>query len=99
MCRVISIYSLSSKTEHVDDDIVVLERILLAEIAIIFAIPKATGRHVEPTITLLQDNHVRSEFQVLVNLLQKFDDDFTGIVAPLLGLLRIVVARLELPKD
>ena len=83
--------SLSGKAENIDDDIVVLERILFTEIAVIFAVPEATCAHVESAVALLQDDHVGREFQVLVNFLEKFDDYFTGVVAPLLSFLRVVV--------
>ena len=45
----------------------------------------------ESAVALLQDDHVGREFQVLVNFLEKFDDYFTGVVAPLLSFLRVVV--------
>ena len=79
--------SLSRKPENIDDDIVVFERILLAEIAIIFAVPEATCTHVEAPVALLEDDHVSREFKILVYLLKKLDDYFTGIVAPLLSFL------------
>ena len=91
--------SLSRKPKNIDDDIVVFERILLAEIAIIFAVPEATCAHVETTVALLEDDHVSREFKILVYLLKKLDDYFTGIVAPLLRLLRIIIACLKLSKD
>ena len=53
----------------------------------------------ESAVALLQDDHVGSEFQVLVNFLEQFDDYFAGIVAPLLCFLRVIVARLELSKN
>ena len=95
----VTIGSLSSESENIDDDIVVLERILFAEVAIIFAVPEATCTHMEAAVTLLQDNHVSSELKILVNFLQKFDDYFAGIVAPFLRLLRIIIACLKLSKD
>lgn len=87
--------SLSGKTENIDNDIVVFEGIFLTEVTIIFRIPKATCTHVESTISLLQDNHVSSKFQVLVNLLQQFNDHFACIIAPFLGFLWIVISWLE----
>ena len=50
--------SLSGETEDIDDDIVVLEGILLAKIAVIFTVPEATRTHMETTVTLLQNYHV-----------------------------------------
>ena len=82
LCR-----SLSCKPENIDDDVVIFERILLAEIAIVFAVPEATCTHVEATVALLEDDHVGCELEILVDLLKKFDDYFTGIVAPLLRFL------------
>ena len=61
--------SLSGEPENIDDDIVVLEGILFAEVAIIFAVPEATCTHMEAAVTLLQDNHVGSELEILVNFL------------------------------
>ena len=91
--------SLSGKAENIDDDIVVFEGILLAEIAIVFAVPEATCAHVESAVALLQDDHVGRELEILVHLLEKLDDYFARVVAPLLRLLRVIVARLELPED
>ena len=76
--------SLSGKTEYINDDIIILEWIFLTEITIIFAVPEAARTHVKSTITLLQNYHVGCEFQILVNFLEQFDDDLTGIIAPLL---------------
>ena len=90
---------MSGEAEHVNDHVVVLEGILLAKIAVIFAIPEAACAHVETTIALLKNYHVRCELKIFVDLLQQFDNHFRCIVAPLLGLLRVVVARFELPKD
>ena len=53
--------SLSGEPEDVDDDVVVLEGVLLAEITVVLAVPEAAGTHVESTVALLKNNHVRSE--------------------------------------
>ena len=84
--------SLSGETEDIDDHVVVFEGILLTKITIIFAVPEATGTHVESTVALLQDNHVCCELKIFIDLLQKLDNYLTGVVAPLLSFLRIVVA-------
>ena len=54
-CMAISIVhvSLSGKTEYVDDDVVVLEGVLLAKIAVILGVPEAACAHVESAISLL----------------------------------------------
>ena len=88
--------SLSCESEDVNDDVVVLEGVLLAKIAVVLAVPEATGTHVESAVTLLENNHVGSELQVLVDFLEQLDDDLAGVIAPLLGLLRVVGPRLEL---
>lgn len=90
---------MSGEAKDVDDHVVVFERVLLAKIAIVFAVPEATGAHVESAVSLLKNYHVRSELQILVHLLQKLDNHFTRVIAPFLRFLRVVVARLELPKD
>ena len=82
--------SLSCKAKHIDNYVVVLEWILLAKVSIVFGIPEATRAHVETAITLLQDDHISSELEVLIDFLEQLDDDFTGVVAPFLRLLRVI---------
>ena len=90
-----SICSLSSKTENINNHVVVFKRILFTEIAIILWIPKAACTHVESTVTFLKNNHVSSKLQILIDLLQEFDDNFTCVITPFLGLLGIVISTFE----
>tara|TARA_B110000977_G_C10877057_1_gene415944 strand:+ start:211 stop:486 length:276 start_codon:yes stop_codon:yes gene_type:complete len=62
--------SLSGEAEYIDDDIVILEWIFFTEITIIFAIPEAACAHMESTITFLQNYHVGSKLQILINFLE-----------------------------
>ena len=79
--------SLSGETEDVDDHVVVFERVLLTKIAVVFAVPEATGTHVESTVALLQNYHVRRKLKIFIHLLQQLDNHLARIVAPFLGFL------------
>lgn len=91
--------SLSGETKYIDNNIVVLEWIFFTEVTIILRIPKAACTHVESTVTLLQNDHVGCKLQILIDLLQQFDNHFTGIVAPFLCLLWIIISWLESFED
>ena len=91
--------SLSGETEYIDDYVVVIEWVLLAEVSIVFGVPEATGRHVETTIALLQNDHVGCKLEVFVDFLQDFDDTLTGVVAPLLRFFAFIVLSLELREN
>ena len=49
----------------------------------------------EAGVALLEDDHIGSKLEVLVYVLQQLNDDLGGVVAPLLGFLRVVVLDLE----
>lgn len=68
------ICSLSGEAKNIYNDIVVLERVLLTEIAIILRVPETACTHVEATVSLLEYNHIGCEFKVLIDVLQQFDD-------------------------
>jgi len=78
---------LSGEAKDVDDHVIVFERVLLTKIAIVFAVPEATGTHVESTVALLQNYHVRCKLKIFIYLLQQLDNHLARIVAPFLGLL------------
>ena len=78
---------MSSKPKNVDDDVVVFEWVLLAEVSVVLGVPEAACAHVETAIALLQNDHVGRKLQIFIDVLEQFDDHFTGIVAPLLGFL------------
>ena len=81
---------MSCETEHIDNYVVVLEWVLLAKVSIILGVPEATSTHVETAISLLQDDHIGGELEVLIDFLQQLDDHFACVIAPFLGLLRII---------
>ena len=91
--------SLPCEAEHIDDDIIVFEWVLLAEVTVVLRIPEAAGAHVEARVAALQDNHVSHELEVLVHLLQHFYDNLAHVVAPFLRILRVIGARLECLED
>ena len=51
-------HSLSGEPENVDDDVVVLERVLFAEVAVIFGVPEARSTHMKSAVSFLENNHV-----------------------------------------
>ena len=96
---ILLVHSLSSESEYVNNNIVVLEGVFFAEIAIVLAVPETTGAHMKSTVALLQNYHVGRELEILVHLLEQLDNDFAGVVAPFLRLLGIVVLALELLEN
>ena len=94
-----NMHSLSGKSEDVDYDVVILEWIFLAEVAVVLGVPEATCRHVETTVSFLQDDHVCGKLQIFVYVLQQFDDNFTRVIAPLLSFLAVVVSDFECLED
>ena len=91
--------SLSGETEDVDDDVVVLEWVLFAEVAVVLGVPEAGGTHVKSAVALLENNHVRCELQIFVNFLQQLDDHLRGIITPFLCLFWVVCPHLERFKN
>ena len=91
--------SLPCEAEYIDDDIIVFEWVLLAEVSVVLRVPEAAGAHVEAGVAALQDDHVGHELEVLVHLLQHFYDDLAHVIAPFLSVLRVVRARLERLED
>ena len=53
--------SLSCEAEDVDDNVIIFKWIFLAEVSIVFRIPEATCRHMEPTVSFLQNDHICCE--------------------------------------
>ena len=82
--------SLSGEPKYINNHVVVLEWVLLAEVSVILGVPEAACAHVKSTISFLQNDHISSELEVFINLLEQLDNDFTCVVAPFLCFLRIV---------
>ena len=86
---------MSGEPENVDDHVVVLERVLFAEIAVVFGVPEARGTHVKSAVSFLEDDHIGSELQIFVNFLEQFDDYLGGIITPFLCFFWVVSLHLE----